>query len=364
MNFKSMHNWEESRLIEQVISLRHLLSNSWLPKSHHKVDNDLISELILLKDDDNPLEWLKQNKRELISSALLWTVLEHLRSFIQGSLLARKAGHSTTFTIFEQWLGRAINLPENAQLFQKIADSHSTTVSPRLLRTVFQECHVLLQQNGMKVSINEITDDEIWLCLIALLQMPIDSDPLERIEKNYLQLAAETTLRHLFSQIWPPRHNLVGQTNTGIIEKVLHPKIRQRAAGVSVTLQDLTLGKSSFALTLKTRVSEKAISLPQNVIGKGIWWQGVDRVTDNVGNHYLVCHRLEEGENRFWWFDQSLQLVCYPAIAPQATKIMLRSCQMALVLVGVLPGKQWRKPRPLRQLDLGNLTWDVEVARL
>lgn len=359
VNTNSMRKWEELRLFEQLVSLRHLPLDSWLPEPSYESDNALITELLHLHDESDPLQWLKQNKSHLISRVLLWTSLTRIQSLIQRIQHADKAGTSTSAGKYRQWLGNLLQLPENVDPFQKLIGTHPTIVSSKLLQTVFQELHILRGGDERKL----VNDNEIWILLDDLFQLPIATDPLQRIENKHNHLAAVETLRHIFSQVRPPRDLLVGQTMIGVVDNVLHPKIRLKARGLPIKFHEIACGKSSFALTLRTRVSER--TLRRDSSSNSIWlaWQGVERVTDDLGHHYLVCHRSEEGGNRLWWFDHSLQLICYPAIVPAATEIILNNSQMSLVVLGTMSGEQMSKPKPLHQIELGNLTWRVKITR-
>lgn len=358
----NVNKWEELRLAEQLVSHRHLPSNTWLPKPPHQADGELITELLHSRTESDPLQWLKENKGDYIARVLLWTALTRIRSLVQSIQLADKAGRSTSFDNYVHWLGNLLRLSEDTEPFRNLTGTHPATVSPALLRTIFQQLHMLRGRDGKK-TISQITNNEIWLLLDDLFQLPVAYDPLQRIEDKHNHLAAVETLRQALAQLQPPRHLLVGQTMTDVAEEVFNPKIRLRVRGQTVELHEIIFGKSSFALTLRTRVSERSFSLPQDVHGKGIWWQGVERVTDDLGHHYLVCYRPEEGGNRLWWFDHSLQLICYPAIVPGTAEVTLHSYQMALVVMGVTPGDQMRKPRPFHQIQLGDLTWRIKLSR-
>lgn len=354
--------WEELRLAEQLVSLRHLPPNTWLPKPLHQADDELITALLQLRAESDPLEWLRQNRRDYIAKVLLWTALARIRSLVQGIQLADKAGRSTSFDNYAHWLGNLLSLSEDAEPLRRLRGTHPATVSLTLLRDVFQQIHRLRGRDGDK-RLAQITTNEILLLLDDLFQLPVTSDPLQRIQDKYNHLAAIETLRQTLAQVKPPRHLLVGQTMSGVTEDVFNPRMQLRARGQTVELHEIISGKSSFALTLRTRVSERKFSLPQDVHGKGIWWQGVERVRDDLGHHYLVCYRPEEGGKRFWWFDQTLQLICYPAIVPGAAEVTLQSYQMALVVMGVTPSDQVRKPKALDEIQLGDLTWRIKFFR-
>lgn len=357
----SMGKWDELRSIEQLVSLRHLPPNTWLPKPSFQADNKLVTDLLQVPDESDPLAWLKQNKNDLIAKLLLWTALKRIRSFIRSANLADRAGYSTPFDAYEQWMGNLLHIPEDAELFHQLKNTHPATVSSELLRSSFQELHTLRGRNGGK-TLRETTNNEIWFLLDDLFQQPETADPLQRVKDEHNHLAAIETVRYAIARILPPRQMLVGKTAIGVVKNTLHPAKRVQAEGVSVELREIAFGQSSFALSLQTRVSSRRFSLPRNLPGKGIWWQGVERVTDDLGHHYLICHRPEEGGNRRWWFNQSLQLICYPALDPAATEITLNSHQMTFVVVGIMPGEQSRKPRVLHQMQIGDLVWRVQVG--
>jgi hypothetical protein len=353
-----MREWEELRLVEQLRSLRYLLPKTWLPQPVHEIDGNLLAELLRLPSGVEPLEWLKRNKRDLIGKVLLSTLLSRIQLLVQSRQVAPKAGGEFFSDKYGQWLGNVLQLTEVLDSFQEVVGTHPTEVSSRLLRTAFRELHSAYDGSRRRSP----PSDEMWLFLEDLLQLPLGSDPVQHTIDRHNHLAAVQTLRHTLAQVQPPRHLLVGNTVTGQAERLLYPNTRQRARELVVELHELAIAKSSFALTLRTRVSERALLVAPDLPSRGIWWQGVERVTDNLGHHYLICYRPEESGNRLWWFDHSLQLICYPAIAPRAKEIVVDCNRVALVVVGAGEGEPMSKPKPVHQLDLGDLSWRVNIS--
>jgi hypothetical protein len=112
MYLNSMREWEELRLVEQLRSLRYLLPKTWLPQPLHETDGSLLAELLRLPPGDEPLEWLKRNKRDLIAKVLLWTLLSRIQLLVQSRQVAPKAGGEFFFENYGQWPGRAASLPK------------------------------------------------------------------------------------------------------------------------------------------------------------------------------------------------------------------------------------------------------------
>jgi hypothetical protein len=166
-------------------------------------------------------------------------------------------------------------------------------------------------------------------------------------------LAAVETLRHLLAQIRPlySRELLLGQATRIKLAKMRFTLKHE------VVLDELMRGKMGFALTLRTRIPEHLLT--PNIKGKimrRLRWQGVERIVDDLGHSYLVSYRLFEGGKRFpWWSSYSLQLICYPTIAPFATMITLTSRATSFVI---------QDGTEEQLLYLGDLTWPVKVTKM
>lgn len=353
-----MSNWEEHRLNEQVQTLRHLPPGTWLPQPHYQPDRDLLASLLHLQDEIDPLQWLKESHADLIARVLLWTALDRIRSHVQGVSLAVRAGQEIPIDDYQQWLGNLLDLPEDVEPFQRLIGTHPTTTSPELLHTVFLMLRAL--RKGGQHSV-EGTGDKILLLLDDLFQLPGATDPLQWIQDEHSDLAAIETLRHVLTQIQLPDPLFDGQ-----VIKVQRLDMRSHTEGPSVVLHEMVLKPAAFVLTLRARLPEGSLrALAARFPGiRGINWEGVERVVDDLGYHYLVCHRLQEGVTHWpWRSDLSLRLLCYPLIASTATAITVSSKATSFVILGLEPGEQRRRSRMLHRVHLGNLTWYVKVPK-
>jgi hypothetical protein len=240
----------------------------------------------------------------------------------------------------------------------------TTTVSPDLLRSVYQELRSLRGDTFPLPPIREGGDDlipieSLW---VDLFQLAEAIDPLEWIQHNRGHLPAIAALYHILNQVRSPHPMLLGSENK--IEhplRVYRPNTRLRAEGLFLVLRELVLGKTSFTLSLQTRISERMLPVPF-MPGRRINWKSIGRVVDNLGNHYVIWHHLSEGGTHWRAYKLSLLLACYPAIAPDATEITLSTDHnMAVVVIG---RRDLEQPlHTFHQLFLGDLTWRVKLTR-
>lgn len=350
-----MKDWVERWLVEQIRTLRYLPSDTQLKEPYNQQERDLLIELRDLPERTDPILWLKESHGDLIARLLLWTALNRVRLLVQGRQRAIRVGQIASGSDYAYWLGNLLNLPEDADPFRQLADTHPITTSPELLHDVFYKLRALRAHSGELTG--KVSSDEILQLLDHLFQLPEQIDPLQRIRDEYSHLAAVMTLRHLWAQILPPLEQLIsGQTT-----KVRRPRLRIRAASLSVMLDEAVFKETGFTLTLQVRIPEKLLQVPPDVPGRTIRWEGIEHVIDNIGYRYLVCYRREEGIKHWpWWVDWSLHLFCYPALAPGAQVVTLNSSDTSFVVMGISPGEH--RLGTLHQIHLGGLTWPVKVG--
>lgn len=349
-----MNGWAERWLVEQIRTLRYLPPDTQLKEPHDRQEWNLLIGLRDLPEGADPLLWLKESHGNLIARLLLWTALNRTKLLVQGIQRAIRAGQIASSNDYARWLGNLLNLPEDADPFRQLADAHPITTSPELLRDIFYKLRALRAHSGELTG--KVSSDEILQLLDHLFQLPEQIDPLQRIWDEYSHLAAVMTLQHIWAQILPLEQLISGQTT-----KVFRPRLRIHAARPSVMLYEVVFKETGFTITLQVRIPEKLIRIPPAVPGRTIRWEGIEHVIDDIGYHYLVCYRREEGVKRWpWWVDWSLHLFCYPALAPLAQIVTLNSSDTSFVVMGISPGEY--RPKALHQIHLGHLTWQVKVA--
>jgi hypothetical protein len=354
--------WQERQMVARVHALRHLPPDTWLPQSDLQPDRDLLAGLLNLEDGSDPLEWLKENHGELASRVLLWTTLDRIRSIVKGMRLADLAWYRVSVEGHRHWLANLLELPEEVDSLRKIANTHPTTVSPELLQSVLQKLRSLRRETSPLPAAWAGSDELIPIqpLLVDLFQLAEATDPLQWIQDERGHLAAIATLAHILDQVRPPHPMLLGpEIKIEHPLKVYLPNTRLRAEGLSLVLREVALGKTSFTLRLQTRIPERLLRITF-MPGRRIAWEGIDRVVDNLGYHYVVWHHLYEGGTHWRAYNLSLLLVCYPAIAPAANEITFSSDHMTVLVIDRGDREQTRST--FHQVFLGDLAWRIRIS--
>ncbi len=355
-------DWAALNMRAQVIALRHLPPETWLPKPVHLPDRELVAQLLALPDEADPFQWLQFHHSELAARVLLWKALDTLHSLVRGIPLARRTGIPLQAGKRESWLGNLLELEEGAEPYLAMVDSHPTTISPDLLREVFSQWRRLRQAGPPLPHLESTSEDLMPLLplLDELFRLPETSDPLQWIQQERSHLAAYVTLSHILGEIRPPDPLVLNsEGKIPLPVKVLHPKISQQMADLTVEMHEIVLGRNSFTLELRTSLPNRLL---QDALGPGlgIRWQAVEQVVDDGRNHYVVWHALQEGGTRWHRYELSLRLVCYPAPAASAREITLESKDTT---ISVTHQPDEGQLEILQQFPLGDLTWKIAISQ-
>ncbi|NIP24826.1 MAG: hypothetical protein GWO38_13670, partial [Phycisphaerae bacterium] len=201
----------------------------------------------------------------------------------------------------------------------------------------------------------ETTGDESLILLNELFQLPETTDPLQWIQDRHSDAAALKTLRYVLTQIRPPDSLWDRQTM-----QVHRPDVRLRPKEHGGTLHEMALGQSAFVLTLRIRIPRKLFQTPGL---RGITWEGVESVVDDLGHHYLV-YRVQESLYKFLRRYIVVRLLCYPAIAATATELTLKSDVASFVIRHIQSEEPHRESKVTRSfVHLGDLTWSMSLPR-
>jgi hypothetical protein len=176
--------WKERQMVEQSHALRHLPPDTWLPKSDHQPDRDLLVGLLNLEDGSDPLEWLEESHGELAARVLLWIALDRIRSFVKSMRLADLAGYRVSADGHLQMLTNLLDLSEDVESLRKLANTHPTTVSTKLFRSVLQELRSLRRETSPLPTTRARSDELIQIqpLLVDLFQLAEASDQLQWIK--------------------------------------------------------------------------------------------------------------------------------------------------------------------------------------
>lgn len=347
-----IRNWKERRLVEQVTTLRHLPPGTWLPEPAHQRDREVLASLLRLPDEADPLTWLKQTRHEFTAHVLLWTALNHLRILVRGFRRAEQAGQELSANELELWLGM---FSENTDFFEPL-DAQPATVPEEQLRDLFRRLQERWQESP-RDSIKRSRSTRFLVLLAALFRLPQSSDPLEWIQDHRPDLAASETLSYLLNQVRPPRSLVV----EGEASKVQELNLRSRGKGITVKLGRFARRNSGLGLTLSARIAERRLNIPAGVQTLGLNWEGIERISDDLGHRYLVYERQEDhGKHLPFTYDLSLELECYPAISQPAREITLHSADTSFEIVNLGAGKY--QPEVVNSIKLGDLSWRIKLS--
>jgi hypothetical protein len=336
-------------------ALRHFTAGSPVPQPAHRVDAGLLAGLISLGDEADPYEWLADHHARLGARVLLWDLLQ--RVLWQLDALSRprsKPWFTHPRQVIPALAERAQAAPEELLNHLKSISALQPTAVPEEdlvvavgeFKGLFPESHDLAREGEQ---------EDWWQLLAELLDLPSGSEALDHLEQSYAHPAAYGLLGLLVGEVsLPPVFIKAPALRT------LRPNLRQRAGGLTLVLEELKLGSTWFSLSLRTTLPTGWLRRPGQMIPLSPLWRSLDHVSDDAGNRYLVSHYLE-GSTYWRGFRCSQLLLCYPAPPPAAKELTLESQGLALEFKQPSEAKEaWEV---VRRLDLGDLSWDIPLAR-
>jgi hypothetical protein len=347
-----MDTWTEQRLIGLVKAMRHLPPETSIHKHKHILAQEILTELLRLDDETDPIGWIADKNKRLAARVLFWTGLSYFRDTFLGVKLARQAGQSTSGPI-QQWFDSLPNFTEGQieTLFEPLLDTNPLTVTEDTLNTIFQRLQNLY--TGYDEVNNVSSGNDLFDFVSGLLSIGVGTNPLQYIEINYQHLASVQMLRYLVTELQMP-YSLWELKPL----KIYKPKLRLDVESIAVALREVALYQLGFKLTLSAHIPRRLI--PQSPAFRYISWEGVESISDSRGFSYLVWYRLPQGKGLSWRYNQTLQLLCYPALVPSVAEITLQSTQTKMVFLG--SSTEDHQLKVLKTLELGDLIWDFRLA--
>lgn len=344
--------WAEQRLVGLIKAMRHLPPGTRLPKYPHKLENEILMEILGLNDEIDLIKWTTDKYKRLAARVLLWDGLSYLRDTLLGMNSARQSGQDL-LSPTQQWLNILLDLPEGQieTLFELLLDTNPLTVADDILTTVLQGLQNLYAGRDEVNRLN--ADNDLFDFMHRMLHIRASADPIQYIELNFQHLASVQTLRYLIAQLQIPPSQWTGKSL-----KTYKHQLQLNAAGIAVTLQEVALYPIGFTLTLSAHIPKNLI--PQSPMFRYISWEGIESISDNLGSSYMIWYRLPQGKGLSLRYDQNLQLLCYPTLTPLVADLTLQSTQMAMLFMG--SSAEGHGIKVLKTLDLGDLKWNFRLS--
>ena len=354
-----MTDLNEVSLNQQIVALRHFPPGFNLFEHISEPEKEVLSDLLRISDDINILQWLKDNRSQLIARVLLWKELSDMSLMFQGLSNANQYSQKLSAN-YQHWLDKWSDSPEAIGLLQELPNSHPLIVKTEVLIRVLSSLQRAHSQNKRDVD-STIPESRSGVDpetpLNDLLQLPVTTDPVQWLETHYSHIAAIETIRYILSRVRPSK-DLWGER----VLKEYHPNQRIKTKGLSISLEKVTLGTKWFTLTLRGNISQN--SLPQQrgnlSLAQSSRWNAHESIRDSLGYHYMICYRLEEGGRDFRGFNFSLKLLCFPAIAPTATEVAINSQESSFAVVSFQPDSY--RPTTIHEIGFDNISWRINLT--
>jgi hypothetical protein len=348
-------------LRDQLVAMRQLPPGTQLPQLAAQDERQLLSELLRLPDEVDPLRWLQTERGPLIARVLLRKELQRLKGRVVGQRRVNQAG----WTVPEEQqalLGGLEDLPEDAAQFARIEEHPEA--SPEVLRNVLQQLRALRNPSAPPTPPVASKDQlgQLQHLLSDLLSQPDRVDPLPWLQVERSALAAVVALSHVLQQSRPPPTLEVGTTL-----HIVKPRKVLRAPNHSfIKIEELVWGTEGFAITLHAWPRGQQEARPAGVDRIHWTWLGFNRIIEDRGYHYAVQHReLGVGSGLFGreWSRKHLRMAFYPAVAPDATALTFISRLMVLEVSGVRITDRSLSTLSLPEEQAGELAWRVNLPR-
>lgn len=349
------HTLKERQLREDVLAMRHLPPGTQLRRSSNETLEHLFADLLRLPDEVDPLLWLQRERGSVAARIALWLELLDIRKTTQE--IRRGAQEGWPLRRGEvAVLGELLELADDKSLFAQL---ESTAVpSPDTLVAVLRQLRTLRGVREEEQPPPGNSTNDRWNLLAELMRLPDSIDVLHWLQTEQSAAAVRVVAEEVLEQHRPPRTLLVGP----IRQALYRSQALRGPHGVRVTVEELAFGRSGFRFSADIRLSERGMALtPEAKRDEVIFlWQGFDRVVDDLGNHYLVQHRvLNAGTGFLCWQQEKLHMAFYPAVAPSTGKLTFVASPMTFAVIHHVLREG--RVRLLPDHNAGDLTWHVTV---
>ena len=323
----------------------------------HAEDERLLQEIANLDPKIDPIQWLMDYRSALCVKLLLWKSLDFLRT----SMVARKR--------IENSIHRNIDLigaEREIRLEDTLTEDDFT-----LLRTIVKT-HPFDGDALLRI-FSGLGRDE-WLASYArredsrleqrLWALPRNANPLVLLRKHYRRNAATATLRYLIKQIIPENGNDFRYYKHQLWTPLPSSPPFCLSNNIEITLKGIDVRNVIIFICLTFRVHHRQLKTHRSHGSDSIEWQGVGRLSDDVGNRYLFCHSrltlLPQASFHRDWEDYTLDLSFFPSIAPTARMLHLSFDKVMLIARKTQAGMF----DLLYEVPLEKLKWTVDLNPL
>lgn len=339
-----------TRLLEQLRAMRHLPPSTELPQPASREQRQLLTDLLRLPEEVDPLQWLQAERGPVIVHIALQQELRSIKLRALGARRARSVGVVVPADELA-FLGDLPNLPEDAAPFAALDQNAET--SPETMHRVLEQLRDA-RTGSSQTRETVVAGRPNQRFAADLLNLSNDIDPLRWVQDERGVYAAAATLWHVLEACRPARTLLVGS-----VREVKHPMDVLESSGlVHAVIAEIVFAEGGFSIEAHIHVSTDALPRPSDVEHLTATWEGFDRVVDDRGYSYLRQHSEPRTVGNGGGTDETLRMAFYPAVAPNATMLTFSSTPGTLEVIGVNSANE---PVSLPDVTLGELVWRVGV---
>lgn len=347
-------------LRDQLVAMRRLPPGTQLPQPTADDERQLLSDLVRLADDNDPLRWLQVERGPLTARVLLREELQRLK----GRVIGRRRISESGWTIPPEQrmsLCGLENLPADAVPFVRIEEQPDA--APEVLLSVLRQLRALRDSLVCLAPPVASTDKlgQLQHLLCDLISLPDDVDPLRWLQTDRGDIAAVVTLGRVLQKCLPSP-----TLEVGTVLNVVRPRRVLWAHNRScIKIDELVIGDKGSTIALCGWLRGQHGSHAPDV-ERFLWtWLGFDHIIDNHGYHYIVYSReVHTGSGLFgWrWSRQHLRMSFYPSLALNTTAITFISKPMIVEASGVRIVDGIPSSLSLPEEQVGDLIWRVNLA--
>lgn len=347
-------------LRNQLVAMRRLPPGTQLPQPTADDERQLLSDLVRLADDVDPLRWLQVERGPLTARVLLREELQRLKSRVVGRQRISESGWTIPPEQRMPLCGLE-NLPADAVPFVRIEEQPDA--APEVLLSVLRQLRALQDSSGCPAPPVASTDKQEQLehLIRDLLSLPDDVDPLRWLQTDRGDLAAVVTLGRVLKQCLPSP-----TLEVGTARHVVRPRRVLRTRNLSwVKIDELVVGDKSSTIALHGWLCGQHESRAAGE-ERFLWtWLGFDHIIDNHGYHYIVYSReVHTGSGVFgWrWSREHLRMSFYPSLASNTTAVTFISKPMIVGASSIRIADGIPSPLSLPEDQVGDLIWRVNLS--
>lgn len=308
----------------------------------------LLDEVVALPEMEDPLAWLRAERRDAVARALMKRVILLLK-YEEEHLRARRTDLPPQMReLDDAWRYRS-GSADVAYLFEDFGDT-SQPDAARMASILRRVRHVrpAYVRDGYPPPAGDLPRLINDLLRLADHVDPVDWMRRERTELAVVLLAADL-LAVAFRDATAPGEDVASSELSG----ELH------VGRLVISRPTLVVGTNGF--TLRVEVHLDCGRLP-GVDGDEplCYWEGFDSVSDNLGFRYPVLSSNHEGLLSGHTSNFAVYIRCWPALASDANALVLRSSPAVLVVQAIGVDATLRQ---LPDVSLGDISWHLSIPK-